>query len=49
MAAKHYMRNRRAEAMLGFALFGLGALLLRDSYDRRGVDQPAFMRPFSFW
>lgn len=46
---KHLMRNRRAEVVAGFALFGLGALLLRDAYDRRNVDQPWFMRPFSFW
>lgn len=46
---KHLMRDRRAEVALGVALFVGGALLLRDAYDRRGVDQPWFMRPFTFW
>jgi|HubBroStandDraft_3_1064219.scaffolds.fasta_scaffold1514155_2 hypothetical protein len=49
MAAKHLIRSRRTEVLAGLAFFGLGALLLRDAYDQRGVQTPVFLRPFTFW
>jgi len=45
----HLIANRKTEAALGLAAFGLGALLLWDAYDRRGISTPRLMRPFSFW
>jgi hypothetical protein len=34
--------------VLGFAAFLGGALLIRDAYEGRGIDQPFFLRPFTF-
>ncbi len=45
----HYIGNQRAEVLAGLGFFLLGAVLLRDAYDRRGIDQPRLLRPFSFW
>ena len=46
---RHLIANRQAELLAGFAAFALGALLIRDAYDGRGIDQPAWLRPLSFW
>jgi hypothetical protein len=45
----HLIADRRTEILLGFGLFIGGAVLLRDAYDRRGIEQPVWMRPFSWW
>lgn len=47
--APHIVRSRPLEVGIGLVFFAAGALLLRDAYDQRGVPQPWYMRPFSFW
>jgi hypothetical protein len=49
MAPRHVIRSRRAEAVVGLSLFAVAAYLIRDAYDQRGIKQPAWLRPFSFW
>jgi hypothetical protein len=46
---KHLIRNRKVEVAAGLGAFLVGALLLHDAYDKRGVPQPVIMRPFTFW
>lgn len=35
--------------MLGLGCFLLGWYFLHDAYDGRGKDQPAWLRPFTWW
>lgn len=37
MSGSHFVKNRKAELILGFALFAVGTALLWDAYDNRGV------------
>lgn len=46
---RHLIPDRRLELAAGAAAFLLGAVLIRDAYDGRGIDQPFWLRPFSFW
>ncbi len=46
---RHLIRHRGAELAAGFAAFAVGAVLLRDAYEGRGVDTPRILRPFFFW
>ncbi len=46
---RHLISHRGAELAAGFAAFAIGALLLHDAYDGRGIDQPRILRPFFFW
>lgn len=43
------IRNPAIEAAAGIGAFLVGWLLLHDAYDRRGRDQPRWMRPFTWW
>lgn len=36
----HFVKNRKAEIMLGLGLFLFGALLLYDAFDARGKKVP---------
>jgi len=47
--SKHLVQNRRAEIVLGVAAFVGGSLLIRDAYDKRGLDVPWWARPFTWW
>ena len=46
---RHVIASRRAELALGFAALAAAGVLLSDAYDRRGHDQPWWLRPLSFW
>jgi hypothetical protein len=46
---RHAIADRNAELVLGVALVAAGAWLLHDACERRGVAQPLWLRPFSFW
>lgn len=37
---QHFMKNRKAEIILGLILFLVGALLLYDAFDARGKKMP---------
>ena len=41
-------RNHRVEALAGGLLMLAGGLLLKDAYEGRGIEQPRFLRPFTF-
>jgi hypothetical protein len=46
---RHVIADRHVELAVGLAVFLAGAYLLHDAVDRRGLAQPRWMRPFSFW
>jgi hypothetical protein len=37
---KHFIENRKAEILIGLALFLLGSLLMYDAFDGRGKKVP---------
>jgi hypothetical protein len=41
--------DQRLEVVAGLGSFCLGWLLLHDAYDKRGQDQPRWLRPFTWW
>ncbi len=44
-----YFRSQTTALLLGLVLLGAGAWCLHDAYERRGGDQPWWLRPFSWW
>lgn len=44
-----FIQDQTAAVVGGLLLFGLGALLLYDAYERRGQKAPRVLRPFTFW
>lgn len=40
---------RRMQIAAGIGAFVLGSLLIRDAYDKSGVEQPWWFSPFSWW
>jgi hypothetical protein len=46
---RHVIADRHVELAVGLALVAGGAYLLHDAIERRGRQQPRWLRPFSFW
>lgn len=44
-----FVKDQTAAVVGGLLLFGLGALLLYDAYERRGQRTPRLLRPVTFW
>lgn len=49
MARRPFVKNQSAAKWWGFGLFLVGAFLLYDAYERRGVSTPRWLRPITFW
>lgn len=42
-------KDPRVATIVGLGLFVAGAYCLKNAFDDRGVQQPIWLRPFSFW
>lgn len=49
MRRRPFFRSPTTAVVIGGALFLAGAWCLHDAYEKRGREQPALLRPFSFW
>lgn len=49
MSRRPWIKDHRTAVVLGVLLFALGAAVLYDAYEGRGMKTPRILRPVTFW